>query len=94
MRRLQVRVLSGVLGRVVELVDTKHLNCFSPNGECGFDSRPDYEKLLNMELYHNLERFFWSKVLPVIFKTIQYALLIALLYAFVLMGINVFNELT
>jgi len=47
-----------------------------------------------MELYHNLERFFWSKVLPVIFKTIQYALLIALLYAFVLMGINVFNELT
>lgn len=43
MRRLQVRILSGVLGRVVELVDTRHLNCLSPNGECGFDSRPDYK---------------------------------------------------
>jgi len=43
MRRLQVRILSGVLGRVVELVDTRHLNCLSPKGECGFDSRPDYK---------------------------------------------------
>ena len=36
---------------MVELVDTKHLNCFSPNGECGFDSRPDY-KFFYMEYLH------------------------------------------
>ena len=36
---------------MVELVDTKHLNCFSPNRECGFDSRPDY-KFLNMQYLH------------------------------------------
>ena len=57
MRRLQVRVLSGVHGRVVELVDTKHLNCFSPNRECGFDSRPDY-KLFFYAILAPLRRHF------------------------------------
>ena len=91
MRRLQVRVLSGVHGRVVELVDTRHLNCLSPKGECGFDSRPDYEsKIKAME---QLQDYFLRNILPIIFKVIEYSLLVGMIYAGVMLIVNTFKEI-
>jgi len=40
-----------------------------------------------------LESFFWNKALPVIFKGLEWTLLGTLLYSFVLLMSNAFNEL-
>ena len=76
---------------MVELVDTRHLNCLSPKGECGFDSRPDYEsKIKAME---QLQDYFLRNILPIIFKVIEYSLLVGMIYAGVMLIVNTFKEI-
>ena len=74
------------------MVDTRHLNCLSPKGECGFDSRPDYKiKAESMEQFQNI---LFKTILPIIYKVIEVTLMAAMAYAIVMLFVNVIRETT